>query len=88
MRSDPNLQYLLLAPGTLLIVVGLLWLLQEEIADTMIGTRYAFTFKATSPTSRSSKITSRRTQPSQAQPRRTRPTETTPSKVPTGKANA
>ena len=46
--SDPNLQYLLMAPGTLLIVVGLLWLLQEEIADTRIGTKYDFTFTAPS----------------------------------------
>ena len=43
--SYPELQYLLLAPGTLMIVVGLLWLLWEEIADTMIGTKYSFTFR-------------------------------------------
>ncbi|MCL1871553.1 MAG: hypothetical protein FWF90_14240 [Promicromonosporaceae bacterium] len=44
--SFPDLQYLLSAPQTLLILLGLLWLLHEEIADTMIGTRYSFTFKA------------------------------------------
>jgi len=43
--SYPNLQYVLLAPGTLMIVVGLLWLLQEEIADTRIGTKYTFAFR-------------------------------------------
>lgn len=43
--SYPNLQYLLTAPGTLMILLGLLWLLYEEIADTMIGTKYAFAFK-------------------------------------------
>lgn len=48
MGSYPNLQYLLLAPGTLMIVVGLLWLLQEEIADTRIGTKYDFAFKRAS----------------------------------------
>jgi hypothetical protein len=26
-----------------MILLGLLWLLQEEVADTMIGTRYDFT---------------------------------------------
>ena len=46
--SYPNLQYLLMAPGTVLILLGLLWMLQEEIADTMIGTKYVFTFRATS----------------------------------------
>lgn len=42
----PSLQYVLLLPGTLMIVLGLLWQLQEEVADTVIGTKYAFTFKA------------------------------------------
>jgi preprotein translocase subunit SecY len=42
----PDLQYVLLLPGTLMIVLGLLWQLQEEVADTRIGTKYAFTFKA------------------------------------------
>ena len=42
--SYPNLQFLLTAPGTLMILLGLLWLLYEEIADTLIGTRYRFAF--------------------------------------------
>ena len=41
----PELQFLLMAPGTVLIVLGLLWMLQEEIADTLIGTKYAFSFR-------------------------------------------
>lgn len=45
--SYPKLQYLLMAPGTVMIVLGLLWTLQEEVADTIIGTKYAFTFTAT-----------------------------------------
>lgn len=45
-RSYPSLQYLLLTPGTVMVVLGLLWMLQEEVADTLLGTRYAFTFKA------------------------------------------
>ena len=44
----PGLQYLLLAPGTVMIVMSLLWTLHEEIADTMIGTKYDFTLKAPS----------------------------------------
>jgi preprotein translocase subunit SecY len=48
MGSYPHLQYLLLAPGTVMIVVGLLWLLQEEVADTRIGTKYSFAFRTTS----------------------------------------
>lgn len=40
----PEQQYLLGLPGTLMVFLGLLWLLQEEIADLMIGTRYSFTF--------------------------------------------
>ena len=47
-RSYPNLDYVLTAPGTLMIVVGLLWLLQEEVADTRIGTKYVFAFKTSS----------------------------------------
>lgn len=43
----PSLQYLLMAPSTLMILLGLLWMLQEEVADTLIGTRYAFTFRTT-----------------------------------------
>jgi len=48
MGRYPELQLLLLAPGTVLIVLGLLWMVQEEIADTLIGPRYAFSFRATS----------------------------------------
>lgn len=44
----PNLQYLLMAPGTVMILLGLLWVLQEEITDTLIGTRYAFAFGTSS----------------------------------------
>lgn len=44
--SYPELQYLLTAPGTLMILLALLWMLQEEIADTTIGTKYVFAFKA------------------------------------------
>ncbi len=40
----PDRQYLLGLPGTLMVFLGLLWLLQEEIADLMIGTRYSFSF--------------------------------------------
>ncbi|MBO3662203.1 hypothetical protein [Microbacterium stercoris] len=46
MGEFPNLQFLLMAPGTLMILLGLLWMLQEEIADTRIGTRYGFAFRA------------------------------------------
>lgn len=55
--SYPNLQYVLTGPGTLIIVVGLLWMLREEIADTTIGTKYAFAFETSSgntPLTRSS----------------------------------
>ena len=31
-----------------MILLGLLWVLQEEIADTLIGTRYAFAFGTSS----------------------------------------
>lgn len=44
--SYPDLQYLLTAPGTLMILLSLLWQLQEEIDDTLIGKRYAFAFRA------------------------------------------
>lgn len=40
----PNLQYVLMAPGTVMILLGLLWMLREEIADTMLGRKYDFTF--------------------------------------------
>jgi preprotein translocase subunit SecY len=46
MGSQPDLQFLLMAPGTLMILLGLLWMLQEEVADTRIGTRYDFAFSA------------------------------------------
>lgn len=42
----PHMQFILTAPQTLMILLGLLWLLQEEIADTLIGTKYAFSFRA------------------------------------------
>ena len=45
-RTYPHLQWLLMAPGTVMIVLGLLWLLQEEVADTVIGTKYALTLRA------------------------------------------
>lgn len=48
MGSYPNLQYLLTLPGTVMIVVGLLWMLQEEVADTLLGTRYKFAFTTAS----------------------------------------
>jgi preprotein translocase subunit SecY len=48
--SYPKLQYLLTAPGTLMILLGLLWMLQEEVADTLIGTKYVFAF--TTPSGR------------------------------------
>jgi preprotein translocase subunit SecY len=44
----PSLQYLLTAPGTVMIVLGLLRLLYEEVADTLIGTKYVFAFKTAS----------------------------------------
>ena len=40
--SFPHLQFLLTAPQTLMILLGLLWVLYEEIADTTLGTRYSF----------------------------------------------
>jgi preprotein translocase subunit SecY len=43
----PKIQYILTLPQTLMILLALMWLLQEEIADTMIGTRYAFSFRTT-----------------------------------------
>jgi len=55
--SFPNLEYLLTAPGTLMILLALLWTLYEEIADTMLGTKYSFSFKTPStktPSTRSS----------------------------------
>ncbi|WP_460785814.1 hypothetical protein [Microbacterium tumbae] len=42
--AHPNLQHLLMAPGTLMILLSLLWMLQEEITDTLIGTKYVFSF--------------------------------------------
>ena len=42
--AHPDLQFLLMAPGTLMIALGLLWLLREEVADTLLGTRYSFAF--------------------------------------------
>jgi len=57
--SHPSLQYLLTAPGTLVVLLGLLWMLHEEIADTLLGTKYVFSFKPrTKP--RSSKAPSSR----------------------------
>ncbi len=47
MGRFPHLQWVLMAPGTLLIVLGLVWMLKEEVADTMIGRKYSFSF--TSP---------------------------------------
>jgi preprotein translocase subunit SecY len=44
----PNLQFVLTAPQTLMILLGLLWMLQEEIADTVIGTKYSFSFRTAS----------------------------------------
>ena len=38
----PELQFVLMAPQTLMILLSLLWLLTEEIADARIGTRYTF----------------------------------------------
>lgn len=46
MGSHPHLQFLLMLPGTLMILLGLLWMLYEEIADALIGTRYDFVFGA------------------------------------------
>jgi len=43
--SYPDLQYLLAAPGTLMILLGLLWMLHEETSDTVLGTKYVFSFK-------------------------------------------
>ena len=58
--SYPHLQYLLTAPGTLMILLSLLWMLYEEIADTMIGTKYIFTFKTASGKTASGKTISGR----------------------------
>jgi len=57
--SYPDLQYLLTAPGSVMILLGLLWMLQEEVADTMLGTKYDFTFKARSGRGRSRGAASR-----------------------------
>ncbi|MCL1897347.1 MAG: hypothetical protein FWG16_00780 [Micrococcales bacterium] len=43
----PDLQFVLTAPQTLMILLSLLWLLNEEIADTMIGRKYSFTLGVT-----------------------------------------
>jgi len=59
--SYPNLQYLLTAPTTLLILLSLLWLFYEEIADTMLGTKYAFALKTSSR-----KVPSTKSEPSSA----------------------
>jgi preprotein translocase subunit SecY len=48
--SYPELQYLLTTPGILVMLVALLWLLQEEIADTIIGTKYVFTLNTAAKT--------------------------------------
>lgn len=56
--SYPNMQYLLTAPGTLMILLALLWLLYEEVADTLIGTRYTFAFEAASRKAVSTKAAS------------------------------
>ncbi|GAA4192298.1 accessory Sec system protein translocase subunit SecY2 [Gryllotalpicola kribbensis] len=41
----PNLQFVLTAPQTLMILLGVLWMLHEEIADTLLGTKYVFDFR-------------------------------------------
>jgi preprotein translocase subunit SecY len=51
----PNLQFILTAPQTLMILLGVLWMLYEEIADTLLGTKYRFEFAATPAKSASSK---------------------------------
>ena len=45
--SYPQLQSILLSPGTILIALGLLWLVQEEIAD--IQTEKSYTFSILQP---------------------------------------
>jgi preprotein translocase subunit SecY len=62
----PNLQYLLMAPGTVMIVMSLLWMLQEEIVDTMIGTKYDFSLRASSSRPQSSKALPGNAPPSKA----------------------
>ncbi|MDR3068244.1 MAG: hypothetical protein LBU50_01910 [Cellulomonas sp.] len=57
----PDLQYVLMAPGTVMIVLGLALIIREEIADTVLGRKYAFTF-----TTRPSKTQPSKTQPSRA----------------------
>ncbi|MCL2394197.1 MAG: hypothetical protein FWC87_05855 [Acidimicrobiaceae bacterium] len=56
--SYPNLQYLLTAPATLLILLGVLWLLYEEVGDTVLGTKYVFAFKTASGKASSTKSSS------------------------------
>jgi preprotein translocase subunit SecY len=56
--SYPSLQYLLTAPGNLMILLGLLWLLYEEIADTTLGTKYVFALKTASGKAPSTKSSS------------------------------
>jgi preprotein translocase subunit SecY len=57
-RSYSDLQYLLTAPGTLMILLALLWMLYEEIADTVLGTKYVFSLKTVSAKTPSTKSSS------------------------------
>jgi preprotein translocase subunit SecY len=85
--SYPNLQYLLTAPATLMIVLGLLWLLQEEVADTMLGTKYQFTFKTASGRAASKRAAGKvpsGNAPSDEAP----PSKAPPSRAPSSKATA
>jgi preprotein translocase subunit SecY len=53
-----SLQYLLTMPGILMMLVALLWMLQEEVADTVIGRKYAFALTAGSSQAASGKAAS------------------------------
>jgi hypothetical protein len=43
-QKAPNLAFLFALPGTVLIFVGLIIIVQEEVADLMLGTKYSSLF--------------------------------------------
>jgi preprotein translocase subunit SecY len=73
LRDHQNLQYFLMLPGTFIMVLALLWLLYEEIADTRIGTKYSFDVlpdkarKAAAAAARSTAVHSAATQSASSQ---------------------
>ncbi|MCL1899326.1 MAG: hypothetical protein FWG11_02190, partial [Promicromonosporaceae bacterium] len=47
MAGNPQFQYELMMPGTLMILIALMWVVYEEIADTAIGRKYRFELLST-----------------------------------------